>query len=614
MISAEQTVSAGGCRRNGAVPAGKRVTVTLTLERSIGVRKAFVRLWPDGGSGQVIPLVWKSLMNEREVWSAVLPPLPAGLFFYDFELLLSEREVSVGGDRSLTEGGVCRLLVHIPPRRAADKLWGKMIYHVFVDRFFRSGRCEVRPGGVFNPDWKNGVPQYATQRGGYVKNNEFFGGDLWGVCDKLGYISSLGADYIYLSPIFDSPSNHKYDTGDYMSVDRYFGGDEALRTLISEAGKLGIGIILDGVFNHTGDDSVYFNKYGHYGALGAYQSEKSPYHRWYDFRRFPDDYACWWNIPILPRVDSADESYRRFICGRVLEKWSRLKIAGWRLDVPDELSDPFLDDFRRSLEELDSDAFVIGEVWEDASDKISYGRRRRYLSSSQMDSVMNYPFRDAVIGYLLSGDADMFRRTVEGIIWRYPSHVTYSLMNFLGTHDTPRILTVLGGGSESDSNDEMAHDRLSPTAREQALRLTGVAFMLISLLPGALSVYYGDEAGMEGHGDPFCRRPFPWGEECPELLALVKRLGAIRRRHPAFCDGEFAVISIDTDTAILSRQTKGDHILCAVNRARDSRRLRTRRDMRELFTGAEGREFTLAPQSAVYLHSTESHAGAEWII
>ena len=539
MIRATQTILAHGKPTNGTVPAGRAVTLSLTINRNAAVSRGVVRFRRDGESERLIPLVWRGASADRETWTASLDPLPAGLYFYDFELSCGvPSPVTLGGGRDLSPGGVCQLTAYPRIAPSASVLAGKTIYHIFVDRFRRSGRCAVRDGARFNPDWEHGVPSFAAERGGDNLNDDFFGGDLWGVAEKLDYISSLGADYIDLSPVFAARSNHKYDVGDYLAVDPAFGGDEALAHLAAEAKKRGMGLILDGVFDHTGDDSVYFNKYGHYPSLGAYQSPSSPYFGWYDFRSFPDDYASWWNVPILPKVRTAEPSFRRFICDTVLPKWSALGISNWRLDVADELSDEFLDDLRAALTALDPRSVVIGEVWDDASNKIAYGRRRRYFMSGQLDSVMNYPLRDAVIAYVLRGDAAHFRRTVEGILRHYPPHVARSLMNFLGTHDTPRILTVLGGGlAESAPNAARAADRLSPEHRGRAIRLTALAFMLTAILPGALSIYYGDEAGLEGHDDPFCRRPFPWGGEDPTLLSLVSHLGWIRHSHRAFADG-----------------------------------------------------------------------------
>ena len=602
MTRAVQTVLCGGKRTNGTVPADGAVTLLLSVERRAAVTRGAVRFWRDGGEARLIPLVWRSLDGARETWSAALGALEAGLYFYAFELSVGNSHTALlGGGRELSAGGCCQLTAYPAPRPSASVLAGKMIYHIFVDRFRRSGRCALREGARFNPDWDHGEPSFAPEKGGALDNDDFFGGDLWGVAEKLDYISSLGADYIYLSPVFTAASNHKYDVGDYLSVDPSFGGDEALSFLAAEARKRGIGLILDGVFDHTGDDSSYFNKYGHYPEKGAYQTISSPYYKWYGFRRHPDDYASWWNISILPKRNTAEPSFRRFICEKVIPKWSAFGVSIWRLDVADELSDEFLDDFHRALSALDERSAVIGEVWDDASDKCAYGKRRRYFTSGQLDSVMNYPLRDAVIGYVLRGDAAMFCRTLEGILWRYPPHVVHSLMNFLGTHDTPRIMTVLGGSlPESAPNAALAADRLAPDARLRAIRLTSLAFMLIAALPGALSIYYGDEAGMEGHGDPFCRRPFPWGGEDNSLLALIRRLGEIRRAHRAFADGDIAILSIDEKRALILRRAVGDTVLCAVNRSGSPCRLRAAFEMRDLFSGATEREFTVPAESAAY--------------
>ena len=616
MIGAKQTILCGGRARNGTVPAGRPFIISLTVDRRAGVLRGFVRLRRDGDSTRRIPLEWSGFAPPRdptnfgisEVCTAAVGPLPAGLYFYDFELVAAPDEISVlGGDLSLEENGCCQLTVYPKTAPHSDVLAGKTIYHIFVDRFRRSGRCAVREGAKFVADWDHGEPSFAARPGDFLRNDDFFGGDLWGVAEKLDYISSLGADYVYLSPVFTASSNHKYDVGDYLSVDPAFGGDEAFSYLAREAKARGIGLILDGVFDHTGENSVYFNKYGEYPSLGAYQSPRSSYYGWYDFRRFPDDYASWWNIPILPKIRTAEPSFRRFIFEKVIPKWLALGAAGWRLDVADELSDEFLDDLRRTLDALDPRAFIIGEVWEDASNKCAYGKRRNYFTAGQLDSVMNYPFRDAVLSYVRDGDAERFRRTVENILYHYPPYVANSLMNFLGTHDTPRVLTVFGGGLPEDSpNAALSADRIPPENRARAKRLTALAFSLIAFLPGALSIYYGDEAGMEGHHDPFCRRPFPWGREDADLLRHVRVIAKVRRAHRAFTDGEFSIISLDARGAILSRVTRGDCVVCAVNRSDSLRTLSADHELLDLFTSVRSRSFTLAPESASYFGVPDS--------
>jgi glycosidase len=322
-----------------------------------------------------------------------------------------------------------------------------------------------------------------------------------------------------------------------------FGTDADMKTLCREAEKRGIAILCDGVFNHTGSDSVYFNREGHYPTVGAYQSERSPWAHWYRFRAFPDDYECWWGVKTLPRVDSADPSYRRFISGRVVDKWMDAGIAGWRLDVADELSDELLDRIKAAAEAEKPGSIIIGEVWEDASNKIAYGVRRRYFSSRQLDSVMNYPIKAAAIDYVKNGDAESFARVFGTIKSHYPDHVIPYLMNFLGTHDTERILTVLGADPAGDlPGSVLAVKRMSDKQYAEAKKKFYLSFSLLCFLPGTVSVYYGDEAGMQGYRDPFNRMPYPWGREDKAMIKKVSTLLKNRKKYRGgadivFCDG-----------------------------------------------------------------------------
>ena len=388
-----------------------------------------------------------------------------------------------------------------------------------------------------------------------MDNNVFFGGDLWGVIEKLDYIAALGVKTIYLSPVFDAASNHKYDTADYLSVDPMFGGDEAMEALCKAAEERGISILLDGVFNHTGADSLYFNKFGHYPTLGAYQSKESPWYDWFSFTEYPEKYECWWGVTILPRVDSAKKDYRKFICSSVVKKWMDCGVKGWRLDVADELADDFLDDFRDAVKKENHDAVILGEVWEDASDKISYGRRRRYLTGSQLDSVMNYPLRAALIEYVKNGTVESLRHATEGLYRRYPKEVSDNLLNFLGTHDTERILTLLGGEPTGDkSNAELAGLRMNDAERAHAKGLLQLAYGILAGLPGVPCVFYGDEIGMEGYRDPFCRRPFPWHAMDEELLGYYRRIGMTRKNETVFRDGGFRILELNSGCFLYLRE------------------------------------------------------------
>jgi glycosidase len=552
-----------------------------------------------------------------------------GLFYYHYAVRLKNGDTLILGGERPTELGLLedfvgerQLLLTRPGFRTSAGFREGPVYHIFVDRFRRSGRSPVKEGAVLDPDWDGGIPQYGPYPGAEVSNNVFFGGDLWGVAEKLPYIRSLGVKTIYLSPVFDAYSNHKYDTGDYMKVDVMFGGDEALAHLCREAEKAGIGVILDGVFNHTGADSLYFNRYGRYPTVGAYQSKKSPWSGWYSFSEFPDKYECWWGVKSLPRVNSAEESYRRFICGEVIKKWTETGVAGWRLDVADELSDVFLDEFREAAKTFFPDSVVIGEVWEDASDKISYGKRRRYLSGGQLDSVMNYPLRNGLIEYVLYGNAEALRRVTEGIYRRYPKEVSDNLLNLLGTHDTERILTVLGGEPcRNKTNAELSTLCMSARERKTGIGRLRLAYGILCGLPGVPCIFYGDEAGMEGYRDPFCRRPFPWNKKKTRadegLTEFYRTVGQIRREEPVFRDGRFRILSLTENSFIFLREPwreESSPVLVAAVR-KGSLRLRFGRKAVSLSDGKKAVSPSLGENEVGYyrLPDDTDTAKIEWI-
>ncbi len=488
-----------------------------------------------------------------------------GLFYYHYAVTFAcndniYEDVYLGGENPIELNklinfvGERQLLIYKAGYQTSESFAEGVIYHIFVDRFASSGKCKVKERAELNPDWDNGIPQYGEYPGADVSNNVFFGGDLWGIAEKIDYIASLGVKTIYLSPIFEAYSNHKYDTADYLSVDSMFGGDDALKNLCNVAKIYGIQVILDGVFNHTGADSVYFNKFNTYPTVGAYQSKDSQYHSWYTFRDFPDDYDCWWGVKILPRLRSDIDEVRDFVCGSIVPKWMKAGVSGWRLDVADELAENFLDDFRIAVKSNNSDAVVIGEVWEDASDKVAYDRRRRYFRGDQLDSVMNYPLRSAIIDYVKYGKCDALRRTTEISYRRYPKQSSDNLMNFLGTHDTERILTILGGDEAGErSNAELATVRMNNDERKQAVIKLKLAYSILAGLPGVPCVFYGDEAGLEGYHDPFCRRPFPWKHMDEELLQHFRRIGQIRRVNKVFRNGLFRLIELTEEHIIYIR-------------------------------------------------------------
>lgn len=566
-----------------ALPSGSTAVFRVYVARVYGAYDGVFRLRADEDfgkhSGVSVPLEWITFENGHDVFEAEIKVSDfcdsnGGLFFYryEFKTYYGERYCVSDGFSELSVNALPserQLLVYDADNEITYSPKG-IIYHIFVDRFRRSGKCEIKKSSVLNEDWENGIPEYAKKNGDFLKNNTVFGGDLYGIVEKLDYIKSLGTELIYLSPIFDAYSNHKYDTGDYMKVDPSFGGDEALEYLVSEAKKRGIGIILDGVFNHTGDDSVYFNRRGTYPSVGAYQSKQSPYFGWYTFRNFPDDYECWWGIRILPRVRCDEPSYRKFICGEggVIEKWMRKGIRGFRLDVADELSDGFICEIRETMKREAPDSVLYGEVWENASNKVSYGVRREYFRGKELDSVMNYPLRKAVIEYLRNGNAAQFKTLLYDVYGTYPPFAVRLLMNFLGTHDTERIMTALAGApSDGKTNRELATLKMTSEERERGTKLVRLAFAIVFTVPGIPCVFYGDEAGMEGYHDPFNRRPFPWGRENCEISDFIRALSVIRAENDAFADGDFLIREANADFAVLERKNKGGGVMTFVNRS-----------------------------------------------
>ena len=540
-----------------------------------------------------------------------------GLFYYHYNV---DGNIILGGE-SPTElevldgyDGERQLLLCSPEYDTSHSFRDGIVYHIFVDRFCRSGKSPVKSYAVLDENWDGGCPPFAEHPGDAIDNCTFFGGDLWGVVEKLDYIASLGTKTIYLSPVFDAHTNHKYDTGDYTKIDTMFGGDAALAELCKAARERDIDVILDGVFNHTGDDSVYFNRRGRYPTLGAYQSKESPFYDWYKFREYPDSYECWWGVDILPRVDSTNEGYRSFICDGVVDKWMKTGVAGWRLDVVDEISDVFLDDLRRAVKKHNPDGVIIGEVWEDATDKVSYGERRHYLSGGQLDSVMNYPLRSGVISYIRDGDCDILRRATETLYRRYPKQSSDNLLNFLGTHDTERIITVLGGEAAGEkTNAELAAAKMTADEKSAAVGKLKLAYSLICGLPGVPCVFYGDEVGLEGYRDPFCRRPFPWNDMNGDLLAHYRKLGNIRKTHAVFRDGLFRLRKLTPEHVIYERLpwSMGDEKIVVAVVREGTLTVRFSDDVTELIGGKSGSEFTLSAGESGYF---ACGAGTEMIL
>jgi len=544
-----------------AIKVPGTVTLHIKLRRGDAVNPR-VCLYPDGGVANEMKMSYENAQGAYDVYKLDLYFDNAGLYWFHFLIDTSNGDTFAVPEHA---GGSYQITAFKPDNTGPDWIKGGIIYHIFVDRFCGDGQLRLGPGAVPRNDW-GGIPYFQPDELGIMRNNDFFGGNIFGIIEKLPYLEQLGVTCIYLSPVFEADSNHKYDTGDFMKVDAAFGGDEALEMLCKKAGKKGIKVILDGVFNHVGSDSVYFNRYGKYDSVGAYQNLNSPYRDWFTFN---DDgtYESWWGIELLPALNKRNEKYKEFLCGEdgVIANWTKKGISGWRLDVVDEIPDILLDPLCQSMRRENPHTYIAGEVWEDASHKIAYSVRRRYFLGGQLNSVTNYPLKTAIIACVKDGDTARLAYTVDSICKNYPENVLHSLMNIIGTHDTMRILTVLSGADFPEGRPAMSFFKLTEEELALAKKRLKLASILQFTLPGVPCVYYGDEAGMEGGADPFNRICYPWGNEDKDILSWYKMLAHQRRKHDCFTEGDYTLIEARDGLFAFTRGKGKKRVLTAIN-------------------------------------------------
>lgn len=512
------------------------------------LRAELVLTREDGGELRRVPMVCAEPAAAYEIYSCDFRMDECGLFFYYFDIFTKTTDFPLykqGNDTNMCAGDLWQLSCVPGPYPVPAAARGAVMYQIFPDRYFRSGVCDLSDKlGPYriHSDWYE-MPDYLPDAEGEIRNCDFFGGNLRGIREKLPAIQSLGVEYLYLNPIFMAYSNHRYDTCDYKRVDPMLGTEADFRALCDAAHARGMKVILDGVFSHTGSDSRYFDAQKRYGG-GALEGEGSSFYSWYDFKHFPDQYTCWWGIETLPCVNKLDPGYMDYIIyddDSVIAHWLRLGADGFRLDVVDELPTAFLQALRKRLRELAPDALLIGEVWEDASNKIAYDVRRSYFTANELDSVMNYPWRTAILRYCAGqDDGEGLRDAIETIRENYPPEVLLCVMNSLSTHDTARALTQLADPFKG-TRAEKAERQLSPEARQRGLRMLRMAMAIQFVLPGMPCIYYGDEAGMEGYEDPFNRRAYPWGREDESLRDFVANLGTLRKGSAALRLGSLRV-------------------------------------------------------------------------
>ncbi|MGL4450333.1 MAG: glycoside hydrolase family 13 protein [Sarcina sp.] len=544
----------------GAVKQGEKVRIDIELEHDAQVYLNLINF--DGTKESV----WMERDNKKSSWKKnfykafIDTKDKIGLINYyftikkeDYQIFYGNNNESLGGEGQIYEYNPREYQITVYNEFSIPS-WYKegIIYQIFVDRFYNGNE----DGKVTNPkknsfiysSWKD-EPLYIKDSKGRIVRWDFYGGNLKGVLKKLDYIKSLGVTIIYFNPIFKAKSCHKYDTADYQEIDEMFGTNEEFVELCEEANKLGIKIILDGVFSHTGDDSKYFNKYNTYDSLGAYQSIESPYFEWYRFYNYPDSYECWWGIDNQPNIDEMNESYLDYIIrdeSSVISKWLKFGASGWRLDVADELPDEFIKMIKERMKSENKEYVLVGEVWEDASNKMSYGKRREYLFGKSLDSITNYPLKDSIISFARREiNAIDLSRKIMSLYENYPKESFYSTMNMLGNHDTERVLTMLG----------------------EDIKKFKIATAVQMIMPGVPLIYYGDEAGVTGGKDPSNRKPFPWGNINEEVYKWYKELAFIRTTEEVVKKGDFKIHNVNVNVFCFERYIENKKVILIANQS-----------------------------------------------
>ncbi|MEW9121200.1 MAG: glycoside hydrolase family 13 protein [Thermotaleaceae bacterium] len=563
----------------GAVPCNSKLSLGIQITSDEQPEQVLLRLWK--GDEERISMNLSEGVESRWMYKAeILLPSTPKLMWYYFIIVFKNRTYYYGNNEQQL-GGIGQIYDHIPPayqitvyrEGATTPEWFKssVMYQVFVDRFSAAPMAKSEapsvPSHFLKREWFDSPAYIRDPESGRVLQYDFFGGNLLGLIEKLPYLKELGIQIIYLNPIFESSSNHKYDTGDYHKIDPMYGDEAIFLKLCSEGKKMGIHIILDGVFSHTGSNSLYFNREGTYPSLGAFQSTQSPYYSWYRFREHPHHYDCWWGIDTMPNVNETESSYQYFMLfqeNSVLKHWMKLGVKGWRLDVADELPSSFIKNLRRVMKDSDPTAVLIGEVWEDASNKLSYGEVREYFLGDELDSVTNYPFRKNLLDFLLGHiDAEGLHFRLMQLYENYPIHHFYGVMNLIGSHDVPRILTLLGEAPPQEllSKSEQEAYSLSTTQRTLAIKRLKLLSLFQMSFPGVPCIYYGDEAGLEGYADPLNRRTYPWGKEEHELLDWYKTIVPLRNQLDHLQTGTWSTIYAQEDVYGMVRQIeKGEDV------------------------------------------------------
>lgn len=567
----------------GCIEEGEECRISIRIPSSCNAKTVYLAL--EGEERLKLKLDKAGTEDAYDIFSESFSLNRTGLYFYYFyiETLDGSFDLFKFGhnDTNIGEGERWQLSCIPKGCTVPEEFKGRVMYQIFPDRFFKSGECDLteKLAPYKLHESAEELPDYKPDQNGRILNNDFFGGNLKGIIEKIPYLKNLGVGVIYLNPIFKAYSNHRYDTCDYKKIDEMLGTEEDFKLLCQKAHENGIKILLDGVFSHVGSDSIYFDKENRFGS-GAYNNPSSPYKSWFGIRE-DGKYDSWWGIDTLPCVNELSADFVKYIItdeDSVIKHWLKLGADGFRLDVADELPDKFIKLLHTEVKKTKKDAIVLGEVWEDASNKIAYGIRRRYFADRELDSVMNYPYRNAIIELAMGNiSCKDFADKVMTILENYPKEVCHALMNSLSTHDTARILTVLSGAPLGMTREKRAEYKLNEEETKKANSLIKLCVMLQFFLPGSACIYYGDEIGMFGFEDPFNRACFDWKNTENELADFYKAMAKVKNENDALKKGCFKVLSSDEKILVMERSFGDNSVCCAINMSDTSLKISTKR-------------------------------------
>lgn len=554
----------------GAIKVNTSFFISIEIGNTKNIKNVFLHLIDKNHINKKMIMEFKKVVDLYNVYSInIKTPKEAQLLFYYFEIEFEDSIVfygnnheKLGGKGNIYEVNPNSYQITVYEDIYDIPFWYQngIMYQIFVDRFnkVQSENIKLKDDILLYANWYDN-PSYLKDENGDIKKWDYFGGNLEGVIEKLDYLKSLNINIIYFNPIFEAHSNHKYDTADYKKVDSMFGNEEVFKKLVEECDKRNIKIILDGVFSHTGSDSIYFNREGKYSEIGAYESKESKYFDWYKFKNYPNEYESWWGVKTLPEINELTESYLDYIIrdeDSVIKHWLKRGVSGYRLDVADELPDKFIEILKEHMKDYKKDSILIGEVWEDASNKEAYGQLRKYFYGRELDGVMNYPFKDIIIDFLLNIiDANKMSKLFLKYMENYPLKNLYSNMNMVSSHDIPRILTILGESPHENNLCNMNKEsyRLDFDKLQLGIKRVKLISLMQMTFYGIPCLYYGDEAGLEGYSDPYNRRTYPWGKENQTLLDWYKKINFLRNKYKALSNGFFKVLYANDNIYIYQR-------------------------------------------------------------